>query len=233
MKHDFHGVNGKPFIDLTPFISVDGLDEVTEEMATFYVRHGPFRVVMMDTGQALLPGLADELGFDPKAHPRGKPMLDGPATQNDMQLYNSFFAPVLPLEHFLNLRWHGKDHELAQHIPKTMEWIDRLPCSGARITAYFSAPGQMMATHRDSPTYAGYNPPLIYINPLLKPFYVMDADGTKHIVDTKIAHFNNQDFHGMDQNNYRSCFSLRVGGLWDDWLVEATGTQEHFANVPR
>lgn len=232
-KYPFHGVNGQPYLDLTPHISTDGLDEVAEEMALFYTRHGPFRTVMFDKGQALLPGYAEELGFDPQVHPRSKPMLDGPGTAQDYQTYNSFFSPVLPLEQFINLRWTGKDHEMVQYIPKTMEWINRLPCTGARITAYFSSPGQMMGAHCDSPTYAGYNPPLIYINPLLKPFYVMDGEGNKHIVDAKIAHFNNQDFHGMDQNNYRSCFSIRVGGLWEEWLVDATNTREHFANVPR
>lgn len=231
----FYGVLGKPYLDLTPFISTDGLDEVAEEMATLFVRHGSsFATVMFDDDQELHPELlsTETLGFDCKAHPRNKPMLDGPATRSQLQAYNSFFSPVLPLEQYMQLRIRGVTTPWAQYVPKTMAWIDRLPCNVARITVYFSSPGQMMGAHRDSPLYPGYNTPLIYINPLLKPFYVIDGEGEKHIIDSKVAHFNNCDFHGMDQSNYYSAFSIRAQGRWHDWFVDATNTRDHFAGSP-
>lgn len=237
---DHIGVNGKPYLDLEPHIDMSGIDEVIEEVVYFIASYRNMQLVCFSTGQELLPEYYQHLNFDPR---RPKKTSKHPELNRSGNIIlNSFYEPVLLFQQLIDLRMMEKPHkrhieyadkcintEAAERLSKTMAFINRLPLKEiGRVTLYHTLPGQECPGHCDYADPLGYDPQFIYLNPLKKPFYVIDSKGCEHIVDTRVAYFNLHDFHGM-QRSYKSGFSIRVNGLWSDELKAATGTEEFFA----
>lgn len=237
------GVNGQIYIDLEPHLDMTRLDELTEETTYYLAKHRKFEVVTFSPVQAI-PGEYENINVGQSTlNPK---FWRGMATDLDLssrKIYNSFWEPHLPFEEVVRLRglvqpatprsietFEGTfETEHAAALPATMAFIKSLPLKEIGwTTIYHTTPDQEVPPHRDYRSDIGLDIQFIFLNPLLKPFYIMDDYGNRHIVNTRAAYFNLHDFHGM-QRNYKSCFSLRVNGLWTDEFKEKTGLTEWMA----
>lgn len=239
-RGQYRGVMGQPYIDLEPFIDTTGLDEMTDEITEYLVRNrGKFHIIGYNDVQEL-ENHYYHLGFDPNSFPCRRRIADFNQTEN--MLLNSFFEPVLPFQQIVRLNQlmppydaqtieYADGCELTEHaaaLPKTMGFLNRLPLKEMGwTTLYHTMPDQEVPTHRDYHRDLGFDPQFIYINPLKKPFFVMNDEGKKTLVDTRLAYFNLNDMHGLARS-YKSGFSIRVNGLWSDDFLDATGMREYF-----
>lgn len=236
------GVNGQIYIDLEPYLDLSKLDELTSETTYYLAKHRKFDVVTFSPIQEI-PGEYMHIGQDHGADVLNPKFTRAMGTDLDLssrKIYNSFWVPHLPFEEVVRLRglhqpatsrsietYDGSfETHHAEKMPKTMEFIYSLPLKEfGWTTIYHTTPDQEVPAHRDYREDIGHDLQFIFLNPLLKPFYIMDDFGKHHMVNSRAAIFNLHDFHGMERN-YKSCFSIRVNGLWSDEFKEKTGLTE-------
>jgi hypothetical protein len=110
-----------------------------------------------------------------------------------------------------------------------MKFINSLPFKDGpgRTLIHYSLPGMNCGVHRDfsARNRPPWNVQMMWLNPLRKPFYVMDSERNKHHIESRIAVFNVHDLHGMDEY-YRSAFSVRVNGFYTDEFIEKAGLSD-------
>lgn len=201
----FYGVNGSPFLDLAPFLDLSDLDGVIEEV-TNYISADPIAQLVPFTN-------AQEIHSE---------------NPNAKYLGNAIRLRTLVREAANALEITGSDEPAAQSLPYTMQFIRSLPLKGVgRTSIYFTNPGESVPTHRDYAEHPGFNNQFIYLNPILKPFFVVGPDGNKHMINTRASIFNPSDFHGMDMCD-QPCFSIRVNGFWTDDLINKTHLHNFF-----
>lgn len=236
------GVNGQIYIDLEPYLDLSALDEVTAETTYYLAKHRKFDVVTFSPTQEI-PGEYMHIGAGTGGNVLNPSFSRGMGTDLDLssrKIYNSFWQEHLPFEEVVRLRgliqpatsfsmetFAGTvETKHAEAMPTTMDFVRSLPLKEIGWTTIFhTTPDQEVPPHRDYRNDIGMDVQFIYINPLLKPFYIMDDYGERYMVNTRAAFFNLHDFHGMERN-YKSCFSIRVNGLWSDELKEKTGLTE-------
>jgi hypothetical protein len=205
----FYGVSGQPFVDLAPFLDLSGLDAVVEEVMPHLTLHCG-QVVPFSPLQEVHPS-------DTTAVNLGKAIrlvsLKVPTTAANLeraeQAKVSLFAERV--------------------LPRTMAFLRKLPLKGiGRTSIYFSGAGESVPIHRDYAKHPGFNNQFIYLNPLGKPFFVLDGEGDRHVINTPAAIFNPSDFHGMDTHG-EATFTIRVNGFFVDELTDEAGLRAHFS----
>jgi hypothetical protein len=207
----FYGVSGQPFVDLAPHLDLTGLDAVVGELhAYLFDKPKSYQHVCFGDLQEVHPSSAGETHL-------------GHAVRL-VSLHGETNAETLERADLAYEMYASRD------LPATMALIRSLPLKGVgRSSIYFSRPGDVVPVHRDYVTHPGINNQFVFLNPVLKPFYVLDAAGEKHFIDTPASIFNPSDFHGMDACD-RNTFTIRVNGFYRDELVEAAGLKEHFGD---
>lgn len=203
----FFGVSGRPFLDLSPFVELRP-DECVDEITAYIASSPPHQHVPFSPAQEIHSS-------NPDATHLGKAIrligIRDISAETLERTDRSYLEPA------------------SRILTKTMSLLRTLPLKGlGRASIYYTAPGESVPTHRDYAEYPGFNNQFLYLNPLRKPFFVLDEDGTKQFLDTPVSIFNPSDFHGMDVCD-QNVFTIRVNGFWEDWLVEATGLERYFA----
>lgn len=234
MNTPYYSVHGRPFIDLEPYLDLGRLPIVAEEMANYISRRKIFDILHLNAKQDIHPSYQKELGWDARDFdPTKYPLLE--SDRESKVAYNTFYQPALCLYGF-RLRANSLNHtytlaeleredcnadtEHAEQVPVTMDFLRELPLKGlGRVTVFHTLPGMSAPAHRDYAEHPGFNTQFIWLNPFRKPFYVLNGQGEKCMVETRAAIFNPNDYHGMDVS-WKSCFSIRAEGFWKETFVK-------------
>lgn len=238
----YYSVHGQPFIDLEPQLpNIGRLSIIADEMARYIANRKTFDILSLNDKNDIHPSYQKEFGFDARDfHPE---KLTAPHMDRASKIfYNTFYQPALCLYGF-RLRANALNHsytaaeieredcnadtEHAEQVPVTMEFLRELPLKGlGRVTVYHTLPGMSVPAHRDFAEHPGFNSQFIWLNPFRKPFYVLNGQGEKCMVETRAAIFNPNDFHGMDVT-WKSAFSIRVDGFWNKSLIQEAGLADY------
>lgn len=242
------GINGKPYIDCSPYLDVNSLNLMNLEICS---------------GIAL---------SSPKAGVYGPNIKDSQKYGNLLMLKSK----IKGQPHELNYKWHMMTHDQQNifaklflklynpssvvylrepkqgidgihaymnkadkaffdwtpniiHFPTLRKWLDSLigPVfeSYGRILFFIHEHDCKLLIHRDGVAYAPHKNEFLWINPKAskKNFFIWDEDAdVKHYVNTTAAFFNDLDMHGGDPSEYAS-WSLRIDGKFTDSFKQKLG----------
>lgn len=110
--------------------------------------------------------------------------------------------------------------EIQKALPQTLDWIESLPFeTWGRATVFGSAPFCPVPTHRDTRIrwFDGDQYPefiFVRLGEYPKQLYIYDENtGQRHFVSSRVAWFNECDYHGVTSQPRFAC-SLRVDGVF-------------------
>lgn len=238
-----HGINGQPFVDLDPFLDIEG-----------------FRQLNLESCYGLARSHWDEGNYGPGVYERPRE-TDLFWTEADLYMKRHpdweevgklTFADINERRRYLKLRYgiynpshtvylkkpNGRDYhsianpdanpwtENSRFFPKVVEWVRKLPFESIGRVLYFVHEHDCdLVKHSDlkhsrdpAVRYVANNPheaEFVWIRATKdKGFYVYDeATGTKHHVKGYAAWFNSFDVHGGDPTDNMT-YSLRVDGVF-------------------
>lgn len=244
-----HLINNQSWIDLTPFINIQPLEENKSKFAYVIAKY-PEQIYtslvgiqdnLFDTSLIELGDFAKSLatvnGID-------KEMLMKLNSWPKFYTYCKYSHQVIGLNQAMYIRAMKKDSYKEKHLrqgcidtPITHEfdflfnWLDNeyVFAEYGRILMFLNEPGVETIRHRDYPNSTSHKNEFIWLSLHdIKKFYVYDAENDKKdYITSKVAYFDNANWHGADPMPYAN-WSLRIDGVFSDNFLLRTGMKNHF-----
>lgn len=234
------GIGGVPYIDVSPFLDIDGLAALNQEICSGIALsqmkagiYGPGIVESEKYGNFLFmqkeiesnPDLVKDYRWD---------QMDNNQRRLFLKLYKNLYSPnnsvylkeatdLTNLQVYLDkandqlYTWNDN----VKYFPKLKEWLDRLVGTVfthfGRTLFFIHEHDCVLLTHRDGTKWRPHKTEFIWFNPTgKKSFFVYDEDKKeRHYVDTRAAFFNDLDMHGGDSTPNMT-WSLRIDGVFTD-----------------
>jgi hypothetical protein len=112
----------------------------------------------------------------------------------------------------------------AENFKFLFDWIDEQKCfkEYGRVLFFVSLPGQSGMIHKDNVGVELIEDSYIWItgNKFPKSIFLYNETNKQKIyANSRAVFFNNQNYHGTENNNTCASWSLRIDGIFDDnWL---------------
>lgn len=205
-------INGKVMIDLEPYLNIDAIDE-TLLQTTLGVYSRKIEVCY-----------AQELTVLP------------PYKETDT-LGNMLVLTTIDKYANKHLKSKVSRRQLTDDFQFIFDWIDAQDCfqEYGRVMFFFSEPNSAGKIHRDYPEHAIHSPSDMFLwisGPVEKRIFVYDKDtGEKVYSPSRAVIFDNCNFHGTENLNDSTAWSLRVDGIFKKEWAEKVGIYDHFQSV--
>lgn len=244
-----HLINNQTWLDLTPFIDIKPLEE-NKHLFAYVIAKYPEHIYTSLVGiqnnlfdQSLVElgdfskSLATTNGID-------KEMLIKLDSFPKFYTYCKYSHQVIGLNQAMYIRAMKKNSYGEKHLrqgcidtPITKEfqflfdWLDKEDIFDeyGRVLMFLNEPGVETIRHRDYPNPKSHKNEFIWITLNdIKRFYVYDADiDKKDYITSKVAYFDNANWHGSDPMPYAN-WSLRIDGVFSDNFLNKTSLKDHF-----
>jgi hypothetical protein len=244
------GVNGKPWIDLEPFVDIESLaaqkPKIAAALAASHSMRYPSIVGaqgnLYDQSLVELGDYAKTLIADPDYEYKHLIKLLGSAPK--IQLFCKYMYDVVSLNEAIHLRTarvgdyfhkhlaeHCVDTPAFQYFKFFREWLDaqNIFSEYGRVVFFVNEAGVSSIRHRDYPDGVSRKDNFIWMSlDGRKSFWIWDEEKQEqHNITSRAAVFDNADWHGSDPCKYTG-WSLRVDGVFSDEFLDKTGLREHY-----
>lgn len=240
------GINGKPYVDLEPFIDHTSFSDLHFEICRGFalakqeisignleVPQGYMNTKIYEDSIVPLFKLHDNFLNLPNSDPLKSNGADLPYSELSTYLKYAYGGFDLYSYYFLidfKEGWRTKalPHGMqpsADYFPGVIKWVNSLIDANVfshigRAGFFLQEAGGISFEHKDpsvDPEYPEVLSEFIHIRPNLKrPFYVKDIDTEEKIyIESCIAYWNDQDFHGGD-SVMEPTYAFRVDGVFTD-----------------
>jgi hypothetical protein len=242
-------INGLPWINLEPFIDIDALAVQKAKIAAALAASHPFRYPsivgaqgnLYDQSLVELGDYAKELIKDEEYEHRNLLKLLGSAPK--IQLFCKYMYDVVSLNEAIHLRTSRGGNYFSKHLAEhcidtpafkffnfLKVWLDaqNIFSEYGRFVFFVNEAGVHSIKHRDYPDGVSRKDNFIWLSlDGRKNFYVYD-DVTEehHYVTSRVALFDNSNWHGSDICQYTG-WSLRIDGVFSPEFREKAGLKEY------
>lgn len=241
-------INGKPWIDLEPYIDIEALAEQKHKIAaalaaSHHMRY-PSIVGAQDNlyDQSLVEcgDFAKNLAADPNyEHKNLLRLLGSPAK---IQLFCKYMYDVVALNEAIHLRTarggnyfnkhlaeHCVDTPAMQYFTFFKNWLEaqNIFKEYGRVVFFINEPGVSSIKHRDYPDGVSRKDNFIWMSlDGRKNFWVWDDEKKEqHNITSRAALFDNAGWHGSDPTQYTG-WSLRVDGIFSEEFKDKVGIRD-------
>jgi len=247
-----HNIKGQPWFDLEPYIDIEALSLQKHKIAAALAASHPFRYPsivgaqdnLYDQSLVELGDFAKKLINDENYEHHNMLKLLGSAPK--IQLFCKYMYDVVALNEAIHLRTvRGGDYfnkHKAAHCVNTPAfkffnflkvWLEEqnIFSEYGRVVFFVNEPGVSSIRHRDYPDGVSRKDQFIWLSlDGRKNFWVWDDDEkVQHNVTSRVALFDNANWHGSDPCQYTG-WSMRVDGVFSPAFLKKTGLED-FYNV--
>jgi len=245
-----HKINGLPYLDLTPYVDIEGLKNIEKDIALGLVKSkmgfhdsSANRYNCLDQSRSsMLHETTDEMLMD-QTGPFYNEFRELRFNRTDCAMFVRYMKKVQTLGQLIYLRSLNKhlsiglksftngcsDTVLYKNFPSLKEWINQLKIFDqiGRIIFWLNTPGEMGSIHRD--TYQGWPDNFIHINldPERKTVFLLDDDKNKINITSPVSVFDIRNYHGSQGHEFHG-WTLRIDGLYNKEWAQKVGIWEHF-----
>lgn len=245
------GINGKPWIDLDPYIDIKSLENQKAKICAALAASQQFRypsVVgaqqnLFDQREIELSDLVKKIISDPLYEHAGLLKLLGSIPK--VTLFAKYMYDAVSLNDAIHLRscanGNYANKHLASHCVDTpafkyfkflREWLNmqNIFSEYGRVVFFINEPGVQSVMHRDYPDGVSRKDNFVWLSLNgRKNFWVYDdVKDQKHNITSNSAIFDNADWHGSDPCKYTG-WSLRIDGIFSESFLIRTGLKEYYA----
>lgn len=245
-----HFITGKPYIDLTPFLDIQGLLDIKKDIVLGIVKSKlswvPTSADTSNLKNKVPPSLTSQCWpeklKDP-THPDYEYFKALDFNYGDCLSYTKYMYKFQDMGEICSLRsWKNVkeiQHKFSQencfdlpayqHFPKLRNWIENCKAFDeiGRIMFVRNQSNQPGVVHKD--TYLGSPDTFILFNldPDRKTFFILDDDGKEIPVNCHAFTFDPRQWHGTRGLDYAG-WTLRIDGVFNKEWLELTGLTEHY-----
>jgi len=248
-------INNLPYLDLSSHVDLQGLELIEKDIIFGIVKSRGF----ISEGCANTKNCYDQ-AIPSLLMTQWKDYLQDPSNPNyqyykelqfvvrDCLMFNRYVGKYQQMGQVLYLRntvdngRHGiwsksysdgcSDRPGYANFPALREWINNCKIFDeiGRILFFFNAPGEPHSIHKD--TFTGHPDHfiLINLNTDRKTVFVLDNDGTRHTLDSKVSVFDVRNYHGSEGKDFYS-WTLRIDGIYNKEWAESIGIWDHFKPI--
>ena len=245
-----HTINGLPYIDLTPYVDVQGLRNIEHDIALGLVKSkmnfhdsSANRNNCLDQSRSTMLHEITEDVLKDETGPFYNQFMELKFNRTDCAMFIRYVKKVQTLGQMLSLRKLNqdlnislksfengcKDTILYNNFPSLKEWVSKLKIFDqvGRITFWLNTPGELGCIHKD--TYQGWPDNFIHINldPERKTVFLLEDDGNKININSEVSVFDIRNYHGSQGNDYHG-WTLRIDGLYNKEWAEQVGIWNYF-----
>ncbi len=235
------GIDGKPFVNMEPYVDTSRFDQLHEEVLLAFSKIGPSnfpkvsgeRPPQMRELEGCLPYEDNYLYSLDEEDLQVDFLSSMSKTQRRRYLFYSgkislpwLFSLQLKRNNFYNKTKSSEVYPEWEpevcHFPKLMSWLKTLPFSSiGRVVFFGTYPGVEVPIHRDGVVSSHRDHCINFFFDRSRPSYVYNCETkTKVYLPDKIRayFFNNRDYHGVDAEPVFR-YTLRVDGVFTDELI--------------
>lgn len=246
------GINGKPWIDLEPYIDIESLAKQKPKLAAALAASHQFRYPsivgaqdnLYDRSEKELGDLVKKIISNPLYEHSGLLKMLGSIPK--INLFAKYMYDTVSLNEAIHLRTtksgnYFKKH-LAEHCQDTpaikffgffMQWLEEqnIFSEYGRVVFFINEPGVNSIRHRDYPDGVSRKEQFVWMSlDGRKNFWIWDdAKKEQHNITSRAALFDNADWHGSDPCKYTG-WSLRVDGIFTEEFIDKTGLRDHYGS---
>jgi len=245
-------INNKPWIDLEPFIDMEGLNAIHKDIVLGIVKSKLWWQIGSSATENLLnknpSSIVDHCWPDILKDPNNPDYEYFKALKfirSDCLEWTSYVHEHQDMGELLSLRsWknikdvkfkfsaeHTMDFYAYEHFPTLKKWIDSCKAFDeiGRVIMWRNRAHQPGTIHKD--TYLGTPDSfiLINLNPDRKVLFLLDDDGNEVPITSKAFIFDPRNWHGSRGLNF-SGWTLRIDGKFNEDWSKHVGIDEYLKN---
>lgn len=248
-----YSINERPYLDLEPYIPFQELLDIEKDITVSITKCRKDMVDGTAAGNNAYKNdyQKNKISLQDISWPK---VLSDPNNPNykyykalnfdefDCRFFNKFTFDTVQLGQILELRSFRPGNYHLKHLasrcgnlpsfknfPEFTKWAYNLKIFTqiGRIMFVFNSPGEPQVIHRDHHVGHCDNFLLLNLRPERKQFFLLDDDGTEHVISSRAFVFDTRTYHGTrGLTNYG--WTVRIDGVFDQQWLKTLGLDEHF-----